>query len=67
MAASENGCAGQECRPCPKAVTSMGEGRASGRSDGGGPIDRDPTALARRHRRVEQGSSVAMVQPGGTS
>ena len=55
MAESENGWAGQECRPWPNAVTSMGEGSACWSVE---PVPRPPVGIpvvqARCGRGVEQ-------------
>ena len=69
IADSENGCAGQECLPCPNAVTSMGDGNASAsvrrwrchRVGIPAAPDREPPTCS------AGGASVAIVQPAGTS
>ena len=67
IAASENGCAGQVCRPCPNAVTSIGDGSALWSASrylfqrAGSQCFRSGATEV-----LSSGSRVAMIHPAGT-
>ena len=67
LADGEKGCAGHECRPCPNAVTNIGDGSdfsalSRCRVQRSGSHCSSPVAT----EVLSSGNSVAMVHPGGT-